>query len=84
MSDMWGCSDRHHDETHNAQYASKERGREARPPKRPIQGQEERNLTNLRRQDHEIFYNAGHLGIGESRDPSCEVGRIIHSYRTRD
>jgi hypothetical protein len=78
-SDMRESSGRQHAQTHNAQDAPEESGREALPPKSTIQGEE---MGDPQDEDHKveaILNRARRFDVGEPHDLPLGFGRL-HSH----
>ena len=75
-SDMRESSGREHTETQNAQNAPKESGREARPSKSTIQGEEMGDPQDEDHQVQAVLYCARRPDVGEPLDQPLGFGRI--------
>jgi hypothetical protein len=75
-SDMRQSSGSQNAQTHNAKDAPEERGREARPPKSTIQGEE---VSDPKDEDHQveaILYRARRSYVGEPHELPLGFGRV--------
>src|SRR5215207_3790097 len=75
-SDMRESSSRQHAETHNAQDAPEESGREARLPQSTIQGEEVGDPQDEDHQVEAILYRARRSNVGESHDLPLGFNRL--------
>ncbi len=76
LSDMRESSGRQHAQTHYAQDAPEESGREARPPKSTIQGEEVGDPQDEDHQVEAILYCARRSYVGEPHDLPLGLGRV--------
>jgi hypothetical protein len=66
--DLRKSSGREHDQTHDAQDAPEQRGREARPPQSTIQGEEVDGPQGKDAQVQDLFHDVRRPDVGESHD----------------
>src|SRR5918997_6874377 len=74
--DLRKSSGREHAETHDAQRAPEQRGREARPPKSTIQGEKVDGPQGKDAQVQDLFHGVRRLDVGEPHDQPLGFGRI--------